>query len=198
MEAFGENDLIEHSDALFRFALARVKDRGAAQDLVQECLITAWQKRDKFEGRSSLSTWLFGILKFKILDHYRKSSRTPSQLGVEVFTDEEDGWGRDPFDLMFDDNGAWQVHPSYGMGALTESPQEEAVQSEVMQALQGCVERLPDRLKLLFSLRDVEGLSVAEAASSAGVTVGSAGVLLTRARHQLRSCLQNKDVELPT
>jgi len=78
---------------------------------------------------------------------------------------------------------------------LSGNPHEEAEQSEVMRVLEGCVDRLPDRLKLLFSLRDVEGLTVAEAAAGAGVTVGSAGVLLTRARHKLRSCLQNNHVE---
>lgn len=194
MSMITNESLVEHVDALFAYAMGRVKDRGAAQDLVQECLITAWRKRDDFEGRSALSTWLIGILKYKVLDYYRKSKRTPSQLGVEAFADEGDEWGSDPFDLMFDEGGTWKVDPSYGMKAFAVSPAEEADRSEVQALLQKCVKELPERMQLLFSMRDVEGASVSEAAASAGVTVGSAGVLLTRARHQLRACLQSNQV----
>lgn len=194
MSMVTNESLMEHVDALFAYAVGRVKDRAAAQDLVQECLITAWKKRDDFEGRSALSTWLIGILKYKVLDYYRKSKRTPSQLGVEGFATEGEEWGRDPFEQMFDEGGAWKIDPSYGMKGFASSPSDEADRSEVRAALEVCVGRLPARLRLLFSMRDVEGSSVSEAAVCAGVTVGSAGVLLTRARHQLRACLQSSHV----
>jgi len=71
--------LMAESDLLFSYALQRVRDRHRAEDLVQDVLVTAWQERERFDGRSCLSTWLVGIMKFKILDHFRFAKRiTPS------------------------------------------------------------------------------------------------------------------------
>lgn len=67
------------ANALYRYALRRVGDHQHAEDLVQECLVTAWRKQAAFDGRSTLGTWLFGIMKFKVLDHLRASSRSPTQ-----------------------------------------------------------------------------------------------------------------------
>ncbi|MFT4638888.1 MAG: hypothetical protein ACI8T1_002211 [Verrucomicrobiales bacterium] len=82
------------------------------------------------------------------------------------------------------------MDPNYGMGFLSESPDEMAGRSDVMEWVRNCIERLPERLKLLFKLRDLDELPVPEAAAAAGVNAGSAAVMLTLARHQLCSCLQ--------
>lgn len=63
-----------------------------------------------------------------------------------------------------------------------------------MTWVRACMKRLPERLRLLFTLREADDLPVSEAAAAAGVTAGSAAVLLTRARHQLRACLQRHQV----
>jgi RNA polymerase sigma-70 factor (ECF subfamily) len=70
------NDWVErHGSLLFSFALTRVRDRATAEDLVQETLLAALRSRGNFQGRSSESTWMVGILKNKIMDHFRKTSR---------------------------------------------------------------------------------------------------------------------------
>ena len=63
----------EHGDALFRFALLRVKDASIAEDLVQETFLSALKGIERFKGKSSLRTWLVGILKHKIIDHFRRN-----------------------------------------------------------------------------------------------------------------------------
>jgi RNA polymerase sigma-70 factor (ECF subfamily) len=63
----------QHGDALFRFALLRVRDADLAADLVQETFLSALKGLDGFHGRSSIRTWMTGILKHKIIDYYRRN-----------------------------------------------------------------------------------------------------------------------------
>ena len=65
----------EHGDYLYRFALARVRDASVAEDLVQEGLLAALQSMSTYSGKASERTWLTSIVRHKILDHFRRSSR---------------------------------------------------------------------------------------------------------------------------
>jgi RNA polymerase sigma factor (sigma-70 family) len=78
--------LEEHGDALYSYALPRVRNADAAEDLVQETLLAAIKGRKSFAGRSAERTWLTGILKHKLIDHLRKSARQRplSELDVDV------------------------------------------------------------------------------------------------------------------
>lgn len=186
------DQLMAEAQRLYAYARQRVGDHQHAEDLVQECLLTAWRKRSSFEGNSTLGTWLFGIMKFKVLDHLRAANRIPTQRTARPEEDAE--WGADPFNHLFDSHGSWKVDPNYGLDLLQESPDETSGRAEVMAWVRNCMKRLPERLRLLFALREVNDLPVAEAAAAAGVTSGSAAVLLTRARHQLRACLQRHEI----
>ncbi len=192
MNEITTEQLMSAADALFAYALSRVSDHHEAEDLVQETLVTAWEKRGSFDGRSQLRTWLIGILKFKVLDHFRARKRTPTVQGNGAGVDGE--WGDDPMDKLFDRRGAWRADPNYGMEFLVESPADEAMRQDVFEWVRRCMGRLPERLRLLFSMREIDEVPVAEAAVAAGVTPGSAAVLLTRARHQIRDCLQSHQI----
>jgi RNA polymerase sigma factor (sigma-70 family) len=65
----------QYGDYLFRYAMLRLRDRSAAEDLVQETFLAALKSRGSFSGNSSESTWLIGILKHKIADHFRHQAR---------------------------------------------------------------------------------------------------------------------------
>jgi RNA polymerase sigma-70 factor, ECF subfamily len=97
------DDLMQHAGTLYRYALTRVKDHHTAEDLVQDCLSAAWQRIDSFDARSALHTWLIGIMKFKVIDHYRKSKRTPT----DQTTDPAEN--HDPLDRVFDSQGSWNL-----------------------------------------------------------------------------------------
>jgi RNA polymerase sigma-70 factor (ECF subfamily) len=183
-------DLMQQADTLYRYALSRVRDHHAAEDLVQDCLLAAWQRRDQFSGRSALSTWLIGILKFKVIDHYRQSQRTPTALKSESNGEEDD-----PMDILFDAHGSWKVDPNHGLEKLASAPGQAGVEHDIMTWIRACLTRLPERLRTLFTLREMEELDVASAAAAAGVTTGSAAVLLTRARQNMRLCLQRHGVQ---
>lgn len=189
MNPLTPEDLMQHADSLYRFAFSKVGDHHAAEDLVQDVLLAGWNKSDAFRGDSSLSTWLLGIMKFKVIDHFRKAGRTPTAQA-----DTADG-DKDPLESLFDHNGSWKVDPNHGLGALTESPDTGAWHHEVIERINSCMDKLPERLRLLFGLREVDGLDVKAAAAAAGVTPGSAAVLLTRSRQRLRLCLRDQGIE---
>jgi len=182
-------ELLGNADSLYRYALSRVKDHHAAEDLVQDCLTVAWQRLDTFDGRSSLSTWLIGIMKFKVIDHYRKSGRTPTDQTANPVEE------NDPMDSLFNSRGSWRVDPNHGLEMLACTPDQIAANNELVEWVSACLNKLPDRLRTLFILREVDGLDVPSCASAAGVTAGSAAVLLTRSRQRLRCCLQENGIQ---
>ena len=168
----------EHGDALFRYALFRIHDAQSAEDLVQETFLAALKARDSFEGRSSLRTWLFGILKHKIIDHIRKANRERPAEDVEVLVSSKK--------TSFDDKGAWKFRPA----EWTTDPRVLFEQKEFWEVLQHCLSKLPPRLNQAFTLRELDGLSSEEVRKILNVSATNGGVILHRARLRLRSCLE--------
>ncbi len=91
----------EHGDYLYRYALMRVRDAAAAEDLLQETLLAAMGSYQAHEGRSSERTWLVGIMKHKIVDYFRRLARTP-----EFHLSNDEGNDLD----WFESEGAWRGH----------------------------------------------------------------------------------------
>ena len=170
----------EHGDALFRYALFRIHDGQVAEDLVQETFLAAIRGKDSFAGRSSVKTWLFGILKHKIIDHIRKISRERPAEDIETIADLAD--------KNFNDQGGWKYQPSQ----WTTNPGLLFQQQEFWEILQQCLSELPPRLNQAFTLRELDGLSAEEVRKILGVTPTNGGVMLHRARMGLRKCLELK------
>ncbi len=175
---------MEHAPALYGYAYARLRNHHLAEDLVQDSLIAAWKSRENYQGGAALTSWLTGILRHKMMDHHRSASRRPVEsLDARA---ERNGSTKD----LFSDSGDWAIDPNHGMRDLMQSPAKAAQNSDLRKWITFCMEKLPDRLHILFTAREVDELPVADAAKVAGVTAGSAAVLLTRARQMLRLCLQ--------
>ncbi|MGD8530599.1 MAG: sigma-70 family RNA polymerase sigma factor [Syntrophobacterales bacterium] len=168
----------QHGDALFRYALFRIQDGQVAEDLVQETFLAAIRGKESFAGRSSVKTWLFGILKHKIIDHIRKISRERPEENIEAVADLA---GKD-----FDDKGGWKYQPS----EWTTNPSLLFQQQEFWQILQTCLSELPPRLNQAFTLRELDGLSAEEVRKILDVSPTNGGVMLHRARMRLRECLE--------
>jgi RNA polymerase sigma-70 factor (ECF subfamily) len=92
-----------YGDNLYRYALLRLRSPDLAADVVQETFLEALRVRRSFAGRSSEQTWLIGILRHKIIDHLRRSSREPAPINGESH-DTSRG-------VPFDDRGHWKVGP---------------------------------------------------------------------------------------
>lgn len=167
-----------HGDALFRFALIRLRDRSLAEDLVQETLLAAFRGRDSFSGRSSERTWLVGILKNKIADHFRRKARTISR--DENLLRETLGDG--PFDAT----GHWKSGPSdWGT-----DPAVLARQADFLKHLQRCLSDLPGSQASAFTLREVDGMTTREICKILEISETNLWVILHRARMRLRACLE--------
>lgn len=176
---------------LLAYARARLHDHHEAEEAVQDCLVAAWRQREDFAGRSTLRTWLIGILRHKLLDRLRARRRRPDRPDPASPAPSDDD-GYDPLDACFDAKGTWRIDPTHAMGALAECPRQSALRSELRGLLRLCLDGLPATLRRLFSLRELDQLDTREAATLAGVGAASAPVLLTRARLRLRDCLQRR------
>ncbi len=168
----------EHGDYLYRFALSRLHDKAAAEDLVQETFLAALHARKSFKGRSSVATWLAGILKHKIIDHFRKESRTQPVEDVEPFVSNMENF--------FDEKGKWKIGPS----KWTVSPMELYEQKEFRKILELCLSELSGRLAQVFTLRELEELSTKEICKVFDISETNCWVMLHRARMLLRRCLE--------
>ncbi|HVA54572.1 MAG TPA: sigma-70 family RNA polymerase sigma factor [Gammaproteobacteria bacterium] len=166
----------EHGDMLYRFALMRVRDASVAEDLVQETFLAALKGRQDFHGGSSERTWLVGILKHKIVDHFRQAVR-------EVPTDDIDA----EVDAYFNDRGEWAVPPS-----VLDNPTKNMEQEDLRGRLAECLEGLPERQSRAFVLTQVDGLAAGETCKLLGITSTNLWVMLHRARLRLRHCLEHK------
>ena len=176
--------LSEHGDYLYRFALARLRDPHLAEDVVQETMLAAIQNQS-FEGKSAPRTWLTGILKHKIIDLIRKQVREQpvEGLGEDISDDLPDEPGMDEF--FADDNRHWTDKPQSWA-----EPENELEQKQFLLILQECVDRLPKKLAMLFTLRDVQEEDNEKICKDLGITSTNAWVMLYRARMGLRKCLE--------
>lgn len=174
----------QHGNYLFRYAMFRLRDASLAEDIVQETLLAALQAYQNFAGRGSERTWLVGILKHKIIDHYRRASReTPeSQLENESLNHDE----------LFRDAGEWRNHwrPERAPTDWHANPSELVEQSEFWRVFQDCLSPLPPRIANAFTLREVDGLTSEEICEVLGIKVNNLWVMLHRARIHLRQCLE--------
>jgi len=170
--------LDQHGDALYRFALARVREPAIAEDLVQDTLLAALRAHERFAGESSELTWLIAILKNKIVDHYRRHVREAPMPDAE-----------DPdalIDALFKkSNDHWLTVP-----AAWQDPDASLENSRFWQAFTDCLQGLPARQAQAFTLTELDGLSTDELCKVLDVTSSNVWVLLHRARLRLRECLE--------
>lgn len=169
--------LEQHGDKLFSFALARVKDRTLAEDLVQETLLSAVAARDSFEGRSQVSTWLTSILKNKIIDYFRSKARRPESTSVEDINELPlAGIGA---------SGIWNVYvPNWGR-----SPEKKLEDQQFLAVVMNCISKLPERTASAFRLKFLEGLEAEDVCKALEISSSNFWVLLHRGRMALRECV---------
>ncbi|MCA9283565.1 MAG: sigma-70 family RNA polymerase sigma factor [Phycisphaerales bacterium] len=173
--------LDEHGAALYAYAMRRVRDAALAEDLLQETLLAAIADPDRFEGRSSVRTWLFGILRNKLLDHWRRAGRSLEQTvaGLEA----AERLTAEKVEELFTDSGSWRRFPRRLPASLAE-------REEVLAGLQHCLDRLPPRMAETFLLRERHGMPVERLCQDYGTSATNMWQILHRARAALRDCLE--------
>jgi RNA polymerase sigma-70 factor, ECF subfamily len=172
----------QHRDYLYRYALLQLRDASRAEDVVQETLLAAMESQDRFSGKSSLRTWLTGILKHKIIDVFRKQSReTPLDSGGDAESDEEFA------DLHFDKQRTdhWHTFPqTWG------DPERSLEDKRFWEVFDRCSKQMTPQIARAFYMREIMGLETDEICKELSITPTNCWVMLYRARMSLRQCLE--------
>ncbi|MFO0707105.1 MAG: sigma-70 family RNA polymerase sigma factor [Nitrospira sp.] len=183
------NELVtKHHGALVRMALGHVADREAAEEVVQDTWMAVIQSLSRFEGRSSLRTWIFGILIHKAKD---RGIRDKRQVAFSSFEsgDEDHDEAVDP--SRFHQSGEWAGHWAFPPQPWDEQTPEKLLASrQAVTAMQQAIEVLPPTLKEVLILRDVEGVEAKEVCELLKITETNLYVRLHRARERVRAAVE--------
>src|SRR3954470_21615691 len=160
-------DLVDaYSPGLMRVARMYVRDRAVAEEVVQETWIAVLRGIDRFEGRSSLKTWIYRIVMNTAKTRGKRESRSiPFSAAARA-----DEVSVDP-DRFLDSGhrhaGGWMLGPSEW-----QTPEEELLQGETRDAILAAIEELPESQRAVITMRDVEGFGPEEVAETLGITDG--------------------------
>lgn len=182
-----EKALIEQRPVLYRYALIQLKDSAVADDAVQETLLAALQSKIGYTGKSSLRTWLIGILKHKIADYCRKQQLEP--ISFEQFNSPTQDPNEDNDSDFFQDNGSWNGGPATCTWA---DPEASLKQDEFWSIYETCQKALPPSMATIFVLRELVGLETHEVCHETGISEANYWTTMHRARLRLRECLEIK------
>jgi RNA polymerase sigma-70 factor (ECF subfamily) len=171
--------ILRYQNLLFGIALRLLNDEDVAADAVQEALISAFRRFNTFRG-DSLRSWLARVVVNACYDEMRKKRRQHS-VPLELFNAEGE-----------------EIETSYWLVDPQADPELQYESSELEIAIQNSLDKLPPIYRLMLVLVDVEGLSYEEAASAAGIPVGTVKSRLARARLQMQRSLQLAGELLPS
>ncbi|MCY7386818.1 MAG: sigma-70 family RNA polymerase sigma factor [Burkholderiales bacterium] len=171
-----------HRGYMLRFATAKLRDVGQAEEVVQEALLAALDGIASFSGQSALRTWLTSILKFKIIDFQRRviSERAHFTSAPQDDDSADPAW----LDKMFDNTGHW--HPRLASWANPDGAFEE---KQFFEVFERCMDKLPSSASRVFFKREVMGIDTDEICKEESITASNCWVMLHRARMALRECL---------
>lgn len=185
--AFG--DLVtRHHSALIRMAMGYVADREVAEEVVQDTWMAVIEGLGRFEGRSSLRTWIFGILIHKAKDRGVREKRHTTFSSFES-TDDDSDEAVDP--SRFHQSGEWAgswVFPPQPWDDQT--PEKLLASQQAVNAMNRAIEALPRILKDVLILRDIEGVDAKEVCEMLKITETNLYVRLHRAREQVRQAVE--------
>jgi RNA polymerase sigma-70 factor, ECF subfamily len=174
----------QYGDSLFRYALSWVRDNQIAEDLVQETFLAALRSQANFSGESTERTWLFGVLKHKIIDHYRAAKRQSSVCKLADARNDDACQGEEL------ENGGESVPAESPIDQWRINPGICSQQKAFWDVLQQCLSKLSPRLSAAFALKEIEQLDTREICAALNVSEGNLWVMLHRARTCLRQCLE--------
>jgi RNA polymerase sigma factor (sigma-70 family) len=172
--------VMEHQTQVYNLAYRIIGDGDSAADATQEAFISAYKHISYYRG-GSFKAWLLRIVTNACYDELRRRKRRPvtslEALSVAPEGPEADGEGL--------------------LASREESPPEHFERKELAQAIQNCLNDLPDEMRVVAVMADVQNLDYAEISASTGLALGTVKSRLSRARARLRNCLQGVRELLP-
>ena len=178
----------QHHGALIRMAMGYVADREVAEEVVQDTWMAVIGSLDRFEGRSSLRTWVCGILIHKAKDRGVREKRHTTFSAFESYDDDNDE-AVDP--SRFQQSGEWAGHWAFPPQPWDDrTPEKLLASQQAVNAMQRAIEALPATLKDVLILRDVEGVEAKEVCELLNITENNLYVRLHRARERVRVAVE--------
>lgn len=169
---------------LLRFANLQLRDESLAKDAVQEALLAALNRQHEFQGRSALKTWVFAILRHKIVDLLRQQQRS---INVSALSSEEEHLDQS-FEALFKANGHWR--PERRPSDWGSDPEQALYQQHFWLVFEACLKHLPESTARVFMMREFLELETAEVCQQLSLSTSNCHVILHRARNTLRRCLE--------
>jgi RNA polymerase sigma-70 factor (ECF subfamily) len=180
LDAFNRIVLV-HQTRAYNVALRILGDGDAAEDATQEAVIAAYRNLGSFRG-GSFRAWLLRIVTNACYDELRRRKRRPT-TPLEDLTAEPEEQGAPQFE-------EW-------LASTADGPERLSERSELVRAIQDCLDRLPDEFRVVAVLADVQGCDYDEVSTAIGKPLGTVKSRLARARARLRDCLQRHGELLP-
>lgn len=166
---------------LLRFARLQLRDEGSAEDAVQEALLAATERAAQFQGTAAAATWIFAILKNKIVDEFRRRARQPvADVDHEEALEES-------LAQQFDGRGHWVDPPP-----AWADPEASLEQKRFWEVFEACIGGLPEKPARVFGMRELLGMETDEICKELNLSPSNCWVLLHRARLGLRDCLSRR------
>jgi len=165
---------------LLAFARLQLSDQVYAEDMVQETLVSALESLHRFRGQAKFETWVFGILRHKLIDAIRLKGR-------EVTAEHDPDELLPDIDELFDERAHWTI------GARPQEwvqPEASCERDNFWEVFDLCVFHLPKNAAQVFTMRELMGLETAEICESLAISEQNCWVILHRARLKLRGCLE--------
>jgi len=172
-----EELLGRYEDKLYRLAMRFVRNENDAQEILQDVFLSAWRNLPGFEGRAQFGSWMYRVTVNAALMFLRARNRHP--------------------EVMLDDIEPGVLHKAAEQSVhgssedWSQRPDEQLQSEELRRHIQTAVEALPDGLRTVFLVRDVEGLSTEETAELLGLSLPAVKTRLHRARLALREAIGN-------
>jgi len=164
-------------EEMVRFATLQLRDAILAEDVVHEAIDAALSSGN-YSGRGSLKSWVYAILRNKIIDVIRERSRHPTESFIEEQSDYED---------PFDERDHWKLEQTptdWGR------PETVLANEQFWLIFEICLNRLPENTARVFMMREHLGLELKEVCRELDISDKNAWVIMHRARMQLRQCLE--------
>ncbi len=170
-------------EQMLKFAVLQLRDFAAAEDAVQDALIGAMKNADKFAGKAAFKSWVFAILKHKIIDGIRSKSRTVAITDLQPDSD-----ASEDASFLFNESEHWKAEHA---PSKWRNPEQQMQNGQFWIVFEACLNKLPSAQARCFMMREFIGLDSTEICKELVLSTTNLHVQLHRARLSLQKCLDS-------
>jgi RNA polymerase sigma-70 factor (ECF subfamily) len=178
----GESVLTRLRKDLLKFATLQLRNADSAEDVVQDTLLAAFNASEKFQNQAAVKTWIFSILKNKMIDLFRSGWH---KHRVELNQQDEDS--SDDFEVLFNSKKHWEDAEAPSAWG---NPEQTLHNQQFWTIFEACLNKLPAATSRVFMMREFLGLETEQICQELQLKTSNCWVILHRARMQLRLCLE--------